>query len=156
MKSFAGFRVTFRQIVGMSLVLAVVAAAQNRVPKDTVQFDESFDPSTLVEPELKWPVILHPGETLPDRGEGPPTDTNEEGYRIQVLSTPDYATADSLMGELVPVFHGEVYLTFDPPNYKVRVGNFKFRSRAEEAQERLGRMGFRSAWIIRTQIVVSP
>lgn len=144
------------RVVAAVLVLCVLAGGQDEAAKDSVVFDETFDPNTLTEPPLEWPVILHPGETLPEQGERMTADSTQEGYRIQVISTPDYETADSLMAELLLVFDHEVYLTFDPPNYKVRVGNFRFRSRAEDAQSRLRDMGFRSAWIIRTQIVTVP
>ncbi|MFQ6616365.1 MAG: SPOR domain-containing protein [Fidelibacterota bacterium] len=156
MTNSRSFRVSAVRVVGTIALLCVLAGGQDAVKKDSVVFDESFDPETLTEPSLDWPVILHSGETLPEQGEREPTDTTEEGYRIQVISTLDYGTADSLMGELLPVFSHQVYLTFDPPNYKVRVGNFKFRSSAEDAQRRLRDMGFRSAWIIRTQIESVP
>lgn len=144
------------RIVGAVFVLVVLAGGQDDVRRDSVTFDETFDPGMLKEPPIEWPVILQPGETLPEEGEDVAADSTGEGYRIQVMSTPDYATADSLMRELMPIFDQEVYLVFDPPNYKVRVGNFRFRSSAEEAQSRLEKMGFRSAWIIRTEIVTHP
>lgn len=31
-----------------------------------VKVDESFSPNTLSEPEIKWPVILRPGDELPE------------------------------------------------------------------------------------------
>ena len=33
--------------------------------KKKIKFDESFDPSTLREPEIKLPIILRPDEPLP-------------------------------------------------------------------------------------------
>ncbi|MFQ6673980.1 MAG: SPOR domain-containing protein [Fidelibacterota bacterium] len=135
-----------------SLVLSCLLAQFLLAQGDTTEVDESFDPNTLNEPPLEWPTILHPGEKLPGQGSETETDTAMDGYRVQVLSTADYQTADSLMKEVSPLFGGEVYLTFDPPNYKVRVGNFRSRSPAEKAQAQLAKMGFNTAWIIRTSI----
>ena len=130
------------------LVLITLSAGQ----EEGVQFDESFDPSTLKEPPLEWPVILHPGDKLPEEERPEAAEPVEEGFRIQVISTQDFQTVDSLMNGLTSIFHDEVYVTFDPPNYKVRVGNYRFRSEAEKTQSRLIKMGFQTAWVIRTRI----
>jgi len=120
------------------------------------EIDESFDPDSLHEPVLEWPVILFPGDKIEKKETSTITDTTEEGYRVQVISTQDFDVADSLAEELAPLFDNEVYITFDPPNYKVRVGNFQYRSDAEKAESELKRMGYRTAWILLTRIRVYP
>ncbi|MAG21428.1 MAG: SPOR domain-containing protein [Candidatus Marinimicrobia bacterium] len=119
-----------------------------------VKVDESFSPNTLSEPEIKWPVILRPGDELPEELKRTSADTTEEGYRIQVLSTLDHESAANLRTELLPLFDDEVYVIFDPPNYKVRVGNFRSRFDAERVQLRIRKMGYLTAWIIRSQVRV--
>jgi len=132
------------------LIIALLGQEQS------MEFDESFNPDSLKEPPLEWPVILYPGDKIPEKGTSTQVDSTEEGYRVQVISTQDFEVANSLKGEMVPLFKGEVYVTFDPPNYKVRVGNFLFRAEAEKAQLKLRRLGYRTAWIIRTQIKAHP
>lgn len=120
-----------------------------------VTLDETFNPDSLEEPVLDWPVMLRPGNRIQEK-EPAEADSTEEGYRIQVISTQNLEQADSLKRELAAPFNDQVYITFDPPNYKVRVGNYRFRSDAEKAQLTLEKMGYRTAWIIRTRIVVRP
>jgi hypothetical protein len=45
-----------------------------------------------------------------------------------------------------------VYVDFEAPNYKVRVGDFIDRNSAESLQQDLVQMGYNSAWILRTRI----
>ncbi len=120
--------------------------------KKKIKFDESFDPSTLREPEIKLPIILRPDEPLPPEFLPADADTVVEGFRVQVMSTQKLEEANRLFGELSPVFNGEVYIIFDSPNYKLRVGNFRSRSAAEQARKRIAGLGHRAAWIIRTQV----
>jgi len=137
------------------LVIVVFLAAANGQDRG-VKMDESFDPNTLNEPEVKWPVILRPGDELPEELKKTPANTTEEGYRVQVLSTLDHESAADLRTKLHPQFDDEVYVIFDPPNYKVRVGNFRSRFDAEVAQLRLQKMGYATAWIIRSEVWVRP
>ncbi len=118
----------------------------------TIDLDESFNPDSLNEPPLEWPIMLYPGDRLPVKPSAGDLDTTAEGFRVQVTSTQSIEIADSLRDKLLAPFDGQVYISFDPPNYKVRVGNYKFRSEAEKAEERLKRLGYRTAWVIRTRI----
>lgn len=120
------------------------------------QYDESFDPTTLNEPEVELPILIFPGDTFQFKDGINVADSTEMGYRIQVVSTPDYQDAELVMQELTQIMKEKVYLSFDPPNHKVRMGNFRFRSEAEKVQKNLTAMGYRTAWIIRTNIVVIP
>tara|TARA_Y100000590_G_scaffold365043_1_gene423723 strand:- start:12437 stop:12844 length:408 start_codon:yes stop_codon:yes gene_type:complete len=120
--------------------------------KRKIKFDESFDPSTLNEPKIKLPIILRPDEPLPPEFLPAEGDTVVEGFRVQVISTQNLEQANRLFAQLSPLFEGDVYIIFDSPNYKVRVGNFLSRSTAEEARKRISALGYKAAWIIRTQI----
>ena len=54
------------------------------------------------------------------------------------------------------VCHPEkIYIIFEAPNYKVRIGNYIDREDAEEVRSFLTNKGFPSAWIVRTKIDVS-
>ncbi|HIC73773.1 MAG TPA: hypothetical protein EYO92_01625, partial [Candidatus Marinimicrobia bacterium] len=61
------------------MLLAVVSLLLAQ--KKKVRFDESFDPATLKEPEIKLPVILKPDEPLPPQFSPVETETVVEGYR---------------------------------------------------------------------------
>ncbi len=75
-----------------------------------------------------------------------------EGYRVQVLATRYYERADSLAVLMKNTVSDSVYVDFEAPNYKVRIGDFIDRDSAESLQKELVQMGYNSAWILRTRI----
>jgi len=75
-----------------------------------------------------------------------------EGYRVQVLATRYIERADSLAIIMKNTINDSVYVDFEAPNYKVRVGDFIDRASAESLQQDLVQMGYNSAWVLRTRI----
>ena len=75
-----------------------------------------------------------------------------EGYRVQVLATRYFERADSLAVIMKNTVSDSVYVDFEAPNYKVRIGDFIDRDSAESLQQELVQMGYNSAWILRTRI----
>ena len=75
-----------------------------------------------------------------------------EGYRVQVLATRYFERADSLAIIMKNTIRDSVYVDFEAPNYKVRVGDFIDRDSAESLQQDLVQMGYNSAWILRSRI----
>jgi len=75
-----------------------------------------------------------------------------EGYRVQVLATRYFERADSLAVIMKLFFSDSVYVDFEAPNYKVRIGDFTDRDSAESLQQELVQMGYNSAWILRARI----
>ena len=75
-----------------------------------------------------------------------------EGYRVQVLATRYFERADSLAVIMKNTVRDSVYVDFEAPNYKVRVGDFIDRDSAKSLQEDLIQMGYNSAWVLRTRI----
>ncbi len=132
------------------IFLAVISLLSAQKKKG--RFDESFDPATLKEPKIKLPVMLKPDELLPPQFSPVETDTVVDGFRVQVISTQDLNEANRLMMELSSLFGNEVYIIFDSPNYKVRVGNFRSRGNAEKVRQRIVDLGHRAAWIVRTKV----
>ena len=53
-----------------------------------------------------------------------------EGYRVQVLATRYFERADSLAVIMKNTVNDSVYVDFEAPNYKVRVGDFIDRDSA--------------------------
>jgi len=75
-----------------------------------------------------------------------------EGYGVQVLATRYFERADSLAVLMKNTVSDSVYVDFEAPNYKVRIGDFIDRDSAESLQQELVQMGYNSAWILRTRI----
>ena len=114
-----------------------------------------FDPNKLTDPTLNWPKIISPFnfDTLNSK-ETTLTDSMIiiEGFRVQVLATRDRFNAEKLQLELEQIFQHKIYVIFEAPNYKVRIGNFIDRRKAENFRIELAKNGYSSAWIIRTKI----
>ena len=115
-----------------------------------------FDPDKLNDPEPRWPMIISPlmPKMEKEKSENR-TDTTQiivEGFRVQVLATRTRDNADQLRQTLAEGYAEEIYIVFEAPNYKVRMGNFIDRRHAESLRQTLVKFGYPSAWIIRTRI----
>ena len=103
-----------------------------------------------------WPVIIN--NVLDDSTSFEfvlsldPAQSVSEGYRVQVLATRYIERADSLAIIMKNTINDSVYVDFEAPNYKVRVGDFIDRDSAESLQQDLVQMGYNSAWILRSRI----
>ena len=75
-----------------------------------------------------------------------------EGYRVQVLATRYFERADSFAIIMKNTVSDSVYVDFETPNYKVRIGDFIERESAESLQQDLVQMGYNSAWVLRSRI----
>ena len=103
-----------------------------------------------------WPVIINnvlddstSFEFLPSLDS---VQSVSEGYRVQVLATRYFERADSLAVIMKNTVSDSVYVDFEAPNYKVRIGDFIDRNSAESLQQELVQMGYNSAWILRARI----
>jgi hypothetical protein len=115
----------------------------------------NFDPNTLKDPEPRWPKIVSSlsldsvfiKDSIVDS-----TQIIVEGFRVQVLATRERGSAERLREELILTYTYDIFIVFEAPNYKVRMGNFFDRQQAERFRQILVRKGYSSAWIIRTRI----
>ena len=79
----------------------------------------------------------------------------EYGYRVQVLATDNLEEADSLRSEIYfNATQKDVYVVFDPPFYKVLVGDFKQFSDAKNLSFRLSQMGYTESRVVSDTINV--
>ena len=123
------------------------------------EFEADFDPLSLNDDD-----ILIAGKEMPAFGNVSGSDTAAsvgagemvEGYRVQIRTTQDFLEADSMLSLADSLFGGEAYLQFDAPNYKVRVGNCQSRAAAEKLQIEALRLGFRTAWVLKTMVLANP
>ena len=120
------------------------------------QGNTSFKPELLIDPEPRWPEILNPlndNDRMIDTDRSLDTNITEiEGFRVQVFATQDRNRADELQDELKIKFNEKIYIIFEAPNYKLRVGDFLDRDDAELMRMKLVSSNFPSAWIVRTKI----
>jgi cell division protein FtsN len=116
----------------------------------------NFDPDKLKDPEPRWPKVVSPfsldTKELKLAGNSDSSQIIIEGFRVQVLATSSQENADRLRYELAIEYGKDIYIVFDAPNYKVRIGNFIDRRLAEKLRLELINKGYPSSWIIRTRI----
>tara|TARA_B100000686_G_C16536479_1_gene835073 strand:+ start:352 stop:783 length:432 start_codon:yes stop_codon:yes gene_type:complete len=75
-----------------------------------------------------------------------------EGYRIQIFESTVSSIARAEAKRFQNILGDSVYIDFEAPLYKLRIGNFVERKKAERAIESIKRLGAKDAWIIRTKI----
>ena len=118
--------------------------------------DESIDPNTLIDYKPNWPIVVNPFLDMENlKNNEDVRDTSEiiiEGYRIQALVIRNTHSADSIRAVLSDKIDEDVYITYEVPYYKIRVGNCVDRKQAEELKLKLVELGYASAWIIRTRV----
>ena len=116
-----------------------------------------FNPDLLNDPEPNWPQIVNP---LSDSFESESIISSKndsiqvdiEGFRVQVFATQDRKKAEDIKEELSFKFDEKIYIIFEAPNYKVRIGNFLDRDDAEKLRMELVKESLSSSWIVRTKI----
>ena len=120
------------------------------------QNNTSFNPDLLVDPEPRWPEILNPlsdNDVKTSASKSLDSNITEiEGFRVQIFATQDRNKADQLQKELALKFDEKIYIIFEAPNYKLRIGDFLDRNDADILRMRLVSSDFPSSWIVRTRI----
>ena len=64
----------------------------------------------------------------------------------------DYSDLVLAKKKLESVIKEKIYIQFELPNYKLRIGNFSSRKKAELYRAKIVRLGYRSSWVIPTLI----
>lgn len=92
----------------------------------------------------------------PDTISVAPPDT-VQGYRIQVLATNDFDEATAVRASLNAALPNLwVYVVYDAPTYKVRVGDYLSRTDAYFSLDSLVTMGYKDAWIVPDKVIKNP
>ncbi|HTR80839.1 MAG TPA: SPOR domain-containing protein [Bacteroidota bacterium] len=80
-----------------------------------------------------------------------------QGFRIQVFASNNYEEAVAVRNSLnldLPVLW--VYMVYDAPTYKVRVGDYTNRADANLAVDGFIDKGFKGAWVVPDRVVANP
>ncbi|MBT3299233.1 MAG: SPOR domain-containing protein [Candidatus Marinimicrobia bacterium] len=105
---------------------------------------------------MKWPIVINQIFSPEYWGfiDSNKTQTIEskDGFRIQVFESKSIEEAQAFYRKSTVDFSEEVYLIFDAPFYKVRIGNCVSRNEANNLQNTLKEMGYKTAWIVRSRI----
>lgn len=97
-----------------------------------------------VEP-LNLPTPVYPDTAAPRK----PVSAGE-GFRVQVFAGHEQAAAHRTSEQVATATPFRVYLSYEAPQYKVRIGDFLTRGEADEWCERLKRQGYTGSWVVKT------
>ena len=75
-----------------------------------------------------------------------------EGYRIQIFESTVSSIARTEAKRFQNILGDSVYIDFEAPLYKLRIGNYIERKKAERAIKSIVRLGAKESWIVRTKI----
>ncbi len=77
----------------------------------------------------------------------------EDGYRVQVIATDDLDEANRINSEVSSqIPNQKSYVNFEPPFYKVKVGDFNELPAANNMRFRLSQMGYTESIVVRETI----
>ncbi len=135
---------------------------KTEVPKDKfslAQFEKTFNPAdydrevNIVQridtaDKNKLPPLEIPKDTLIIKEEA------VQGFRIQVFSSSGVDEANLVKNLVQEKFvHDTVYVEYDAPVYKVRVGDFINRYEANQRLPEFVEKGYRDAWIVPDRVI---
>jgi hypothetical protein len=79
---------------------------------------------------------------------------NSQAYRVQLHTSRVYGEARQAARVAEEIFDQPVYVDYEVPNYKVRVGNFPDRDQALSYQQKARAAGYSNAWVVMVNVAV--
>ena len=133
--------------------------------KELAKAEEDFDPLAQ---DRERPIVIsnegqdsEPLEMPPEDKQVPETQEGlvspvppgvSKGYRVQIFLSDNLREAARMLAEARGKFEEEVYLEYDAPYYKVRVGDCETELEGQGLLKVALRLGYRDAWLVRTVI----
>jgi len=74
--------------------------------------------------------------------------SNSQSYRVQLFTGLVYGEAKQIGRVAEEIFDQPVYVDYEVPNFKVRVGNWTDRASAEAYQQKARSVGYANAWVV--------
>lgn len=162
--TYLGVTVWILMILGCSTTRNMVTKKQpsNDEEKNTGIVNEFFDPLILDEEDLKVKKTISI-ESKSDHVNQDSSQPNTEyqksetvsGFRVQICAVSNEDRAKEIQRDAILKFiNEEIYLIYDSPYYKVRIGNCLTRHDADRLQQLAVEKGFEDAWVVRTKITL--
>jgi hypothetical protein len=131
-------------------------------PETKSPYDESFDPLSLNDDDIKIGPQTEPGREQENidtsqQTENSPMRRQVSGFRVQILATSNIETASLTEQEATDRFGRlghNTYLLFEAPLWKLRLGDCATRQEAEQLREQALNFGYSGAFIVKTKIMV--
>ena len=131
-------------------ILLIMVSAQNA---DSLFW---FDANSVQEDPPQFPIVINKVFTgnhifILDSIKQLKSKVNE-GFRIQIFESMVSSIARAEAKRFQNILSDTVYLNFETPLYKLRIGNYIDRKKAEKAISAIKRLGAKDSWIVRTKI----
>ena len=78
--------------------------------------------------------------------------TTQEGYRLQIFESSSVEETNRTLRKFERSLKDSVYMVFEAPLYKIRLGNFVTKNEAEKEKANLTKKGYKNIWIVRSRI----
>ena len=78
--------------------------------------------------------------------------TTQEGYRLQIFESSSVEETNRTIRKFERSLKDSVYMVFEAPLYKLRLGNFATKKEAEKQKKNLNKKGYKNIWIVRSRI----
>lgn len=124
--------------------------------------EEDFDITpyqTTIEIEEKEPANQFPASEIWYDYEDSVTTSSKniigttDGYRVLVVTADDMEKANEVRSEIYfKTNYKEVYISFEPPFYKVKVGDFTSLSEANDLKFKLNQLGYNEARVVKETV----
>ena len=75
-----------------------------------------------------------------------------EIFRIQIFESTESSIAKAEAKRFQNILGDTVYINFETPLYKLRIGNFSNRRQAEDAISAIENLGVKGSWVIRARL----
>lgn len=79
---------------------------------------------------------------------------NSQAYRVQILTAKLYGEASAARRVAEEIFDRPVFMDYEVPYFKLRVGNFSDRYEAESYQTKAKAAGYANAWVVMVTVGV--
>ena len=119
------------------------------------KYESQFNPSDYAEENFEESVT----ETKQKFRENRQQDTvvTSSGFRVQIYISDNIDSAMQVKEDInLKLEYDWVYLEFDAPLYKVRIGDYLTRADATAMMKNLNEMGYTKAWIVPTTVNKFP
>jgi len=164
-----------RVIFALAALLLLSSCSLRRVGREEVEPEEKptaplFDPlaaaiDRVIVPE-EYPIRAAAAGATED-SLAPPVDmdyrefdsaasvtTPTDVYRVQIFTSRLYSEATRELAIAEEIFNLPLYLDYEVPYYKLRVGDFTARDEAEDMLPEIKGIGYRNAWVARVLLRV--
>lgn len=140
------------------------STTETEISKESVKFDEKFD-ITPFRTEIKLPEkkteiskssdeIWYQYEVNTDASlKSKKIKGTTKGFRVQVIATDDLDEANKIQDELKLIKgSNEIYSVFEPPFYKILMGDFRTSDEANSLRFKLNQLGYSDSKVVKSTI----